>query len=191
MAEKGRSKRQTRREVFTRFQNVFVSPFDFAKRAKPLNGKAKLMGLGIALCVYAVGFSVGYVGWTRHAVPDEMFAKLVWIWMVPATMAGVFCWQLMYSRYEYGLRQELKTVIGRWEGEQGVLWRYAPALSDEIKNDKLLREVMDMSQQGHIEKMAPEDYQRALKLIHAKLDDAQVDQNSLDAIEDNFATVRA
>lgn len=186
MAEKGKSKRQSRREVFSRFQNVFVSPIDFAKRSKPLNGKAKIVGLAIAFCVYAVGFSVGYIGWTRHAVPDEMFAKLVWIWMIPATMAGVFCWQLMYSRYEYGLRQELKKLIRRFEGEQGILWRYAPALSEEMKKDKLLREVVDFSKHGQIEKMAPEDYERALQLIHAKLDDAQVDQNSLDAIENNF-----
>lgn len=184
MAEKGKSKRQTRKDVFNQFQAVYTSPFDFSKRVKPLNGKAKLIGLAVAFCVYGIGFFVGYTGWTRHAVPDATFAKLVWIWMIPATMAGVFCWQLMYSRYEYAVRQEFKGVIRRWEGEHGMLWRYAPVLTDELKNDKLLREVLDLSTQKNIEKMAAEDYGRAVSLIYSKFNSAQVSQTALDAVED-------
>jgi len=92
----------------------------------------------------------------------EVFAKLVWILMIPATIIGMFVWLLTSNHREYQIKQDIQTYIRDLEGEHGLLWRYSPILSELKPDEFLCKGIMLASREKNFAKMSPEDYSQAV-----------------------------
>ena len=153
-----RGHRRQRRDALKMFQEGFdFSRLDYRQRLRPLRGKALLTGVIVAGLLYSAGFAIGYFGWQHQAVSYELFARLVWVLMVPATAAGGFAWLLHSNRLEYTLRDDIRRYIRQREGDRGWLWCFAPLQEAVAPTDFNARKVMQQSRQGS-EQLDPEDY---------------------------------
>lgn len=180
MASKDKSPRKLRREVLHRFEQGFdFVRLDYDRRVKPLRGKAIMIGVLLAAVVYLSGFSLGYYGWQQGRVAYEIFAKLVWLMMVPATAIGSFAWLIMTNRLEYTVREDIRCYIADREGGNGFMWRFGPMyealLPDNIMAQRLLKE----SAENPV-KMDPEDYARSLSLLRLTIQQAEHNDLSAD-----------
>ncbi|MBL1260951.1 MAG: hypothetical protein COB33_010520 [Thiotrichaceae bacterium] len=185
MAEKKKNKRQAKKEIFGRFEQCFDVPrLDYEKRVKPLRNKTKLSGVLAAGIVYGIGFSIGLFGWKSGAVDVIVFSKLVWIMMVPATVAGFVTWMMVSNRREYPVRKEVNAYIDTIEGEEGMLWRYAPILREFRPNDHVSKRVLQRSQDKNFSKIDPEDYGKAVLVIHSILGNSSANPLSMAVAEE-------
>ncbi len=184
MAEKKKNRRQIKKEILGEFERTFDVPrLDYEKRAKPIRDKTKLFGVLAAGIVYGLGFAVGMYGLQSGAVDDRVFSKLVWVMMIPATVVGFVAWMIISNRREHPIREEVTGYIRDIEGEEGVLWRYAPILSEFKPDDHISKRVLQRSQEKLFAKIAPEDYGKAVTEIHAILEDSSDNPLSLDTVE--------
>lgn len=157
------SKRKLKKSIIDQIANSFdLERLDYEARTKPLRNRSKLAGALTALFIYALGFGGGYYGWRSQAVSYEAFAKLAWILMIPATIIGMFIWLLTANRREYDVRQDVLAYIKQLEGTGGLLWRFAPILSELQPNELTCKEMIMASREGNFEKMIPEDYSKAV-----------------------------
>lgn len=157
------SKRKIKKSIVHQIEDAFdLKRLDYETRTKPIRNKSKLAGALAALIVYCIGFAGGYLGWQNQMLDYESFAKLAWILMIPATVIGMFVWLLTTNRREYDVRQDVQGYIRELEGEDGLLWRFTPVLSELKPNDLVCKEMMVASKEGNAEKMLPEDYSKAV-----------------------------
>lgn len=157
------SKRKIKKNIVIQIEDTFdLKRLNYEARTKPIRNKSKLAGVLAAFFVYATGFGAGYYGWYSRVVSYEAFAKLVWILMIPATVIGMFVWLLTTNRREYDVRQDVQDDIRALEGVSGLLWRFAPILSELNPNDLVCKEMMLASKEGNFDKMTPEDYSKAV-----------------------------
>ncbi len=190
MAEKKKNRRQVKKEIFGHFEQYFDVPrLDYEKRVKPLRNKTKLSGVLAAGIVYGVGFSIGLFGWKSGAVDVTVFSKLVWIMMVPATVAGFVTWMMVSNRREYPVRKEVNAYIDKIEGEEGMIWRYAPILSEFRPDDHVSKRVLQRSQDKNFTKIDPEDYGKAVLAIHAILGNSSTHPLSIEVAEEVVANL--
>ncbi len=156
-----------------------LARLDYPRRVRPASGKAKLYGVLAAFLLYSIGFAVGYYGWSQGSVETDLFVKLVWLLMLPATVVGVFVWLLARNRLEYPVRRDISEYIETLEGSRGLLWRYAPAAAVLCPENQLCKSVMACSREGRLAAIAPEDYGRVVHELHHALTEA--DRRALDA----------
>lgn len=195
MAEKKKNRRQIKKEIQGEFERTFDVPrLDYEKRAKPIRDKTKLFGVLAAGIVYGLGFAIGMSGLQSGAVDDKVFSKLVWVMMIPATVVGFVAWMIISNRREYPMREDVTGYIREIEGEEGVLWRYAPILSEFKPDDHISKRVLQRSEEKLFSKISPEDYGKAVTEIHAILEDSSdnpLSQETVDAVAQNLARAAA
>jgi hypothetical protein len=176
VAGKDRGPRRLRREVLDRFEQGFdFERLDYDRRLRPLRGKALLFGISLAGLLYALGFVLGYYGWQHEAVSYELFIRLVWILMLPATLVGGVVWLISSQRSVYQIREDIRTYIATREAGGGFLWRFAPLYESLLADDYTAKRLMQESAQTP-EKLDPEDYARAVQALRRRLgsDDPQL-----------------
>jgi len=184
MAEKKKNRRQIKKEILSEFERTFDVPrLNYEKRAKPIRDKTKLFGVLAAGVVYGLGFAIGMYGLQSGAVDDKIFSKLVWVMMIPATVVGFVAWMIISNRREQPMREEVTGYIREIEGEAGVLWRYAPILSEFKPDDHISKRVLQRSQEKLFSKISPEDYGTAVTEIHDILEDSRDNPLSLETVE--------
>jgi len=174
--------RKGRRRFRKGLQRQFAQHFDlerlnYRRLLRPARGKALLWGVLGAFIVYSAGFAIGYYGWQQQVVDYALFARLVWLLMLPATVVGILGWLLARNRLEYPLRQELKAYIAALEGDDGLLWRYGPLFAALAPNDLQAKEVLGLSRQRRLKDCPPEDYIAAVQSLADLLHDS--DRNAL------------
>ena len=169
MAVKDRNPRRLRREVLNHFEQGFdFERLDYDRRVKPLRGKAIMHGVLLAAAVYLTGFSLGFYAWQQQSVSYDLFAKLVWLLMVPATAVGAFIWLITSSRLEFVVREDIRHYIVGREGEGGFLWRFGPLYEALLAENHTAKRLLQQSLES-FEEMDPEDYARSLWLLRSCL----------------------
>lgn len=170
MAEKPRSRRRLQKDILARFESTYnVDDFNFKRRLQPLMASALLRAALTALAFYSIGFGLGYFSWLRSMIDDTVFMKLVWILMIPSTVAALMVWLIMKNRFEYPVRKEFNDRIRAIEGDNGMLWRYGPVMAQLAANDVDTKSLIAASQKGDFAAMAPDDYCPAVLRIHETL----------------------
>lgn len=173
MAEKPRSRRRLQKDILTSFEATYdLEAFKFRRRLQPLMATALLRAALTAIACYSIGFGLGYFSWLRAMINDSVFMKVVWILMIPSTVAALVVWLIMKNRLEYPIRQELNDRIRAIEGENGMLWRYGPVMAQLAVNDLDTKTLITASRQGDFAAMAPDDYCPAVLRIHETLSGA-------------------
>lgn len=190
MAARSRSRRRLKKACGERFRADFPREvFDYERRLRPRLAGA-LMRAGVtAIAAYGIGFGLGYFAWLRHTISDQAFFKLVWIFMIPSTVAALFIWLILKNRAEYPLRQEILTRMRDREQGDAPLWCYAPIVQALAPNDHALRQVLLDSREGRYEAIAPEDYCRTVLEIGRLLDESgerALASEVLAEVEDNL-----
>lgn len=169
--KKGR--RRSKRELVKQFMQTFdMQRLDYARRLRPAGGKAKLYGILAAFVLYSAGFAIGYYGWHSQAVDYQVFAKLVWLLMIPSTAIGAFCWLLVHNRLEYPIRRDITEYMRALEGDHGLLWRYAPLLAELCPENFACKEVMALSRDNKLSAIDPKDYCHAVQSLYQVLKDS-------------------
>ena len=173
MATKKRSRRRLKKGVVEGLRERYpAAVFDYERRLRPRLASA-LMRAGLtAIVAYGVGFGLGYFSWLRGMVTDTAFFKLVWILMIPATVAALLVWLILKNRAEYPLRQEILTRIRDRETGDAPLWCYAPVVQALAPNEHGVREILLASREGRIDDIVPEDYCRAVLTLERLLDES-------------------
>lgn len=173
MAEKPKSRRRLQKDILARFEETYdLEAFKFRRRLQPLMASALLRAALTAIAFYSIGFGMGYFSWLRAMINDTVFMKLVWILMIPSTVAALMVWLIMKNRLEFPVRQELNERIRTIEGEDGMLWRYGPIMAQLAANDLDTKSLIMASRQGDFAAMAPDDYCPAVLRIHETLSGA-------------------
>ena len=191
MAGRDKGQRRQRRAAVKAFHDGFdFARLDYARRCRPLRGKAMLAGVMVAGLLYCAGFALGYFGWQRQAVTNEQFAKLVWILMVPATMLGGLVWLIKRHRQEYILREDIRRYISEREGEQGWLWRFTPLQEAFLVQDTTARRVMQQSRQAR-ESLDPEDYARTVTALSVQLEQESGQKLTVDGAARVLANIQS
>ncbi len=190
MAQK-KNKRRYKRDLLKQLETTFdLERLDYQKKTRPAQGKAILFGVLAAFIIYSAGFAIGYYGWQNQVVSYTVFAKLVWLMMIPASVVGVVTWLLVKNRLEYPVRCEIRGYIGSLEADQGLLWRYLPLLN-ELAPDKLdIKEMMTRSREGKVDELTPEDYGSAIGDLIELLRESgskSISPETIEELERNFA----
>jgi len=134
-----------------------------------------MIGVLLAATVYLAGFSLGYYGWQQQSVSYDLFAKLVWLLMVPATAVGGFAWLIMSNRLEYTVREDIRCYIAEREAAGGFMWCFGPLFEMLSLEDFTVKRLLQQSSEEP-DKMDPEDYARSLFAMRQSLqqDDSRV-----------------
>ncbi len=170
MGAKGKSRRHTRKGVIRSLETEYdFARLDYKRLTHPGKGKSKLVGVAAASVVYLLGFSAAYSGWSSGIVPDETFAKIVWILMVPASVVGGVTWMIIDSRLEYPVRRTMAEYVEDLESKGGLLWRYGPLL-ELIKVKRVnITGAIESSREGRGSEIDPQDYAAILNTLRKEL----------------------
>jgi hypothetical protein len=189
MAKKS-SRRGQKKEILRRFESSFdLDRLNLSHQVKLIKPKAMIIGLVTAMVLYGLGFAVAYVGMSSNTVPLELFAKLVWILMIPTTIVGFFAWQLSRNRMEYPIRMDIRRYMTELESDGGLLWRFAPIVDDELMRSPEVKKAFSWSADGKIDKLDVDDYVLAIETLDDQLREAPgkyFTQQMLDKLEINF-----
>ncbi len=174
MSRKATNKRQARKLV----NDYFVSrcapeQFDVRREMRLLQGGSRLRGVLAALAIYLGGFAASYAAWSGDHITYELFYKMTWIVLLPATVVGVLAWQLRFNRGESAVFRRLANAMRQVEGEDGFLWRFGPLLQAGRPEDYDSKTVINQSRAGQLDAVEPEDYARAIVNVHSLLNDGQ------------------
>ena len=184
------SRRGQKKVLLKRFDGNFdLGRLNLVARVKLIKPKAMLVGLLASMILYGIGFAVAYVGMSANSLPLEVFAKLVWMMMIPTTIIGFFVWQLSRSRMEFPVRREIREYITEIESAGGMLWRFAPILRDELDDTPVVKKAFAWSAEGKIAKLDIDDYILAVELLERVLYGANSNSFSselVNEIESNF-----
>lgn len=151
--------------------------------------KAMLVGLFTASILYGIGFAIAYMAMQNNTLPLEVFAKIVWMLMIPTTIVGFFAWQLAKNRMEYPVRMQIRRVMEEIEADGGILWRFGPILELVNTPNPEVKKAFSWSAEGKVAKLDIEDYILAVEFLDEMMLDTQgkrFTQQLLDEIEENF-----
>jgi len=180
MAKTAKDQRRSRRELLQQFERSYdLAQFDYKKQVYPAQGKSKLIGITVACAIYGAVFAIAYFSWVSGRAEYELFLKTTWVLLLPATAAGMFAWMLAFNRLDNAVRQPIQKQMARIEGEQGMLWRYAPILAAAEPNNTGAKTACNRSRELRVKDIDEEDYCGAVKAIHGALKDS--DDTSLPA----------
>jgi hypothetical protein len=157
---KAKGRRQIRKAIAEQFSAHFgdLARFDYLRLTRPVKGKARLIGVGVASGIYLLGFAGGFYGFSKGTVNADAFGKLVWMLMVPASVVGSVVWAIMDSRLEYAVRQRIRGDIAAIEASGAGLWRYGAILERLTIKDVSVAQLISLSRDGQVEALDPQDY---------------------------------
>lgn len=184
------SKRNLRKTILRRFEEQFdLTRLDYGRRSKPAKDMAKVMGALFAGILYLAGFGLAYFSWSQGKIDTGLLNKFAFIFMIPATVIGLFAFLLTSSRREFPIREDIRAHVSAFEGENGTLWRYEPLLKQMELKKIDIEGLIEASREGRLIKMAPEDICATIHALHQNLSNSSVQTNgeTLEAIENNFA----
>ena len=184
------TKRNTRKTILRRFEEQFdLKRLDYGRRSKPAKSGAMLTGSVFAGGLYLALFGLVYYSWSQGKIDTVMLNKLAFIFMIPATVVGLFAFLLTCSRREFPIREDIRAHVSATEGTNGTLWRYEPLLKQMDLKKIDIEGLIEASREGRLIKMAPEDICATLHALHQNLSNnsAQTNGETMDAIENNFA----
>ena len=189
MAGKTKSRRHIKKVIVKQLETDFdFSRLEYKSLTRPGKGKSKLFGLIAASVIYMVGFGVAFFGWSNGVVPDETFAKTVWIVMIPASVVGSLVWMVFDSRFEYPVRQAMAEYIAGIEAAEGRLWRYGPVLETFKIKGVDISNMISLSQTGQGGEIDPQDYATVIHRLYAEIasDNATITGDMSRQLEDNL-----
>jgi len=191
MSKKQTSKRQVRKSIIDYFDNrCRIEQFDVRRDLRLMKGRSRLRGILTALGVYLLGFAVSYYAWSRDLINYELFYKVTWVILMPATVVGILVWLLAYNREENDLRVRLAAAMRNVEADDGFLWRFAPLLQVAAPTDYDTKTVVNKSRERQLAGIEPDDYAQAMLSVHALLQQTQqqpVSSQALTAVESNIS----
>lgn len=183
------NRRNARKTILRRFEEQFdLQRLDYARRSKPAKDVARIMGLLFAGIIYSAGFGLAYYSWSQHHIDTTLLNKFAFIFMIPASVVGMFAFLLTGSRREFPIREDIRVHISAVEGDTGTLWRYEPLLKQMSLKKIDIEGLIEASREGRLIVMAPEDICATLQALHQNLSNNSVLTNAetLEAIENNF-----
>ncbi len=189
MSIKQPNKRNIRKNLLRRFEGQFdLNRLDYSRRSKPAKDMAKAVGVIVAGGIYLVGFGLAYYSWTQESIDTIMLNTFAFIFMIPATVVGLFAFLLSGNRREFPIRKDILAHVATFEGADGTLWRYEPLLKQMTLKKIDIEELIKASREGKLVKMAPEDICATLHALHQNLssNSALINIEILEAIEDYF-----
>ncbi len=189
MSIKQPNKRNIRKNLLRRFEGQFdLNRLDYSRRSKPAKDMAKVVGMIFAGCIYLAGFGLAYYSWTQQSIDTIMLNTFAFIFMIPATVVGLFAFLLSGNRREFPIREDIRAHVAAFEGADGALWRYEPLLKQMVLKKVDIEELIKASREGRLVKMAPEDICATLHALYQSLSSNNAFTNTeiLEAIENNF-----
>ncbi len=183
------TKRNLRKILLRRFEGQFdLTRLDYNRRSKPAKGAAKAIGALFAGLVYMAGFGLAYYSWGQGRIDTELLNKLSFIFMIPASIIGLFAFLFSGSRREFPIREDIRAHVSAVEGDTGTLWRYEPLLKQMDLKKIDIEGLIEASHEGRLIKMAPEDICATLHALYERLSNnsTQTNSDTLEAIENNF-----
>src|SRR3569623_501032 len=170
MSVKGKNQRQLRKQVLRHVDaTIDLTLLDYKKRVTPQKHYAKLVGVVTAICVYAFGFGLAYYAVKTGTTNDETFMKFSWIFMLPASVIGLFSYLLSSNRREYAVAKDIREYLLDLEGRGGLLWRYGPVQAELLPDDPLVERTIESSRLGTLAAVEPEDLALVINQLHAAL----------------------
>lgn len=170
MSKTAKDQRRSRRELLQQFEKTYdLAQFDYKKKIYPVQGKSKLIGITVACAIYGAGFAIAYFSWMRGRAEYELFLKTTWVLLLPASAAGIFAWMLAFNRLDNAVRMPIQKQIVEIEGQQGMLWRYAPILAAAEPNNANAKTACNRSREQQVKNIDEEDYCGAVQAIHGAL----------------------
>lgn len=194
MTSKGKNQRQLRKQVLRHVESTFdLARLDYKKRVTPQKHYAKLVGVVTAICVYAFGFGLAYYALKTGTAANDTFIKFSWMFMLPASVIGVFAYLLSSNRREYTVAKDIIGYMAELEGPHGLLWRYGPVLAELQRGDAVAEQLVERSRHGELPKAEPEDFANLIHRLHAALTSGEgtaLSDEAVDAFERNLAEMR-
>lgn len=188
MSNKQQSKRHSRKSVLRDFeQHVTLSRLDYKKRVKKGKAAAKIIGLVCASIIYIGGAGLAYVSFSRGVIDANFLNKMSWIFMIPATVVGLFAFLISSNRREFPIREDIRAHVLDFEGDTGYLWRYEPVLS-QLQLKKIDMEwLIQASREGRLIEQAPEDICTTILALHEVLSNSQqISGSAIQQVEQNL-----
>ncbi|ALP51826.1 hypothetical protein Tel_00995 [Candidatus Tenderia electrophaga] len=189
MSSKQASKRGSRKYILRAFQQRFdLDRLDYKRRIKPGRDVAKITGLILAAAVYLTGFGLALYSYNQGMIDANFLNKISWIFMIPASVVGMFAYLITSNRREFPIREDIRAHVRDFEGEGGYLWRYAPIL-EQLELKKIDMEwLVTASREGRLAEMAPEDICTSVHALYAALQDKHpaAGAAAIDQIEQNL-----
>ncbi len=189
MSIKQPNKRNIRKNLLRRFEGQFdLNRLDYSRRSKPAKDIAKVVGVIFAGGIYLIGFGLAYYSWTQKSIDTIMLNTFAFIFMIPATVVGLFAFLLSGNRREFPIHEDICAHVAAFEGADGTLWRYEPLLKQMVLKKIDIEELIKASREGRLIKMAPEDICTTLHALYQNLSSNSAFTNTeiLEAIENNF-----
>ncbi len=183
------NKRNLRKILLRRFEQQFdLDRLDYSRRSKPAKGAAKATGALFAGVAYLIGFGLAYYSWSQGKIDTILLNKLSFVFMIPASVVGMFALLLSGSRREFPIREDIRAHISAVEGDNGALWRYEPLLKQMALKKIDIEGLIEASHEGRLIKMAPEDICATIHALYQSLSNnsVQTSGDTLEAIENNF-----
>lgn len=187
MSSKQPSKRNSRKNVMRSFQQHFdLARLDYKRRVKPGKDVAKITGLIFAAAVYLTGFGLAFYSRGQGMIDDNFLNKIAWIFMIPASVVGMFAYLITSNRREFPIREDIRAHVHDFEGGSGYLWRYEPILS-QLRLKKIDSEgLVTASREKRLVEMAPEDICATVHALHKALQNSGA--AAVNQVEKNLET---
>ncbi len=164
------SKRHSRKNVLRDFEAHFtLSRLDYTRRVKPGKAAAKVTGLIFAAIVYLAGFGLAFYSRSQGLIDDNFLNKISWIFMIPASVVGLFAFLITSNRREFPIREDIRAHVRDFEGKAGYLWRFEPILSQMQLKKIDIEWLITASREGRLVEMAPEDICATILALHDAL----------------------
>ncbi len=185
------TKRTQRKALLRQFESTFdLYRLDYKTRTKRGKDEARLVGVGVAAVLYLIVFGLVYFAWSKGTIDGTLMNKVVWIIMIPTSIVGALAWLISVNRKEFPVREDIRAHVTQFEGDSGLLWRYAPALNQlELKKIDI-EGLIEASQEGRLIKMAPEDICATIRALHTALQDGDIKPALIDQVEQNLAALK-
>src|SRR3569833_2632115 len=88
---KGKNQRQLRKQVLRHVESTFdLARLEYKTRVTPQKHRAKLTGVMVAGVAYMLGFGLAFYALKACTTSYDTFSKFSWIFMLPASVIGVF-----------------------------------------------------------------------------------------------------
>lgn len=192
MAKKEKSRRRIKKNMLAHLENVFdLTRLDYAKRIKPKKEFAKISGLVAAFVIYALGFAGAYYGWNYNDVPFDLFVKITWVLMLPASVIGIVVWMLSFNRLENTVRHDFFVIIKNIEAENGMIWRFRPLMSTFDPQNIAAKKVIAQSEAGDVNEIDVEDYANAVHSLFLGLQGGGEEKLSIETAEEVEENLRS
>jgi len=191
MAKKEKSRRRVKKDMLSLLEKSFdLSQLDYAKLIKPKKEFAKVIGLIAAFAVYSIGFAGAYYGWKYNDVDFELFVKITWVLMLPASVFGLVAWILSFNRFENAVRHDFGIIVKKIEADDGKVWRFAPLMSTFDPENLHYKKVIAQSKAGEIKDIDVEDYANAVHSLFSGMqgdNEEKITLETAEEVDENFS----